>query len=187
MGLTFTTGAQNVFIAAAHCRVHTGCGAHPASHPLCKPTMLRATWTRSEPLIYICGTEINNAWSYTSTSPCVSKTWCLIKHMNAFTFHLYSFHGKILGYCMYHVHVSAEFRIWWFLRLSLIIRMVPMWTGIPPILTHVFVVFLNTFLVNSGIVATWTTASVLILPNSTFISPPVIRCYIVFDTDVIIK
>jgi hypothetical protein len=68
-------------------RVHTCCGAHPATYPMgTEGSFPEVKWPRREGCHSIPpSAEVKNAWSYTSSATCVFKAWCSVKNRGKFT------------------------------------------------------------------------------------------------------
>jgi hypothetical protein len=84
----YPAGAGNFSL---HHRVQNGSGAHPASYTMGTrdsfPGVKRPgrEADHSPP----SSAEVKNAWSYISTPQYAFMAWCLVKHMDNFTFYLY--------------------------------------------------------------------------------------------------
>jgi hypothetical protein len=76
----FTAGAGN--FSLHHC-VQNGSGAHPASYPMSTGGKAAGVWSyHSHP----SSAEVKNTWNYTSTPQYIFMSWCLVKHVDKFTF-----------------------------------------------------------------------------------------------------
>jgi hypothetical protein len=86
-GVRVPAGAGNFSL---HHRVQTGSGAHPASYPMATRTLsLGVKWPgREADHAPPSSTEVNNAWSYTSTPPIRLHGGCLVKKSTGTTLHL---------------------------------------------------------------------------------------------------